>query len=121
LLADLRREATRRNKTVSANADPATAPGAHAQPAGAYFDPVSNVALFGTAALAGTALAPVHAGLEPYERRHTQHDSGGGCGTFDSGGADSHTGGASSCGGGDSGGGDGGGGCGGGGCGGCSS
>jgi uncharacterized protein (TIGR04222 family) len=121
LLADLRREATRRNKTVSASADPATAPGAHAQPAGAHFDPVFDVALFGTAALAGTALAPVHTSLEPYQRRHVQHDSGGSCGTFDSGGADSHSGGASSCGGGDSGGGDGGGGCGGGGCGGCSS
>lgn len=122
LLADLRREATRRSKAVTSHAQPEAAPGAQAQPTGAYYDPVFDVALFGTAALAGTALAPVHTSLEPHERRHTQHDSGGSCGTFDSGGGDSHTvGGASSCGGGDSAGGDSGGGCGGGGCGGCSS
>lgn len=118
LLADLRREATRRSAAVRSSARPEAAPGAQAQPTGAYYDPVFDVALFGTAALAGTALAPVHTSLGPDERRHAQHTSGGSCGSFDGGGGDSHSdGGASSCGGG----GDGGGGCGGGGCGGCGS
>jgi len=124
LLADLRREASRRGKALVAStksgAKEGSAPGAQAQRAGAYYDPVSDVALFGTAALAGTALAPVHTSLAPYERRHTQHASsntnhaGSGCGGGLGDTSSSHSdGGASSCGGG--------GGCGGGGCGGCGS
>lgn len=122
LLADLRREATRRSKSVTSSADPNTTAGAPAQPIGAYYDPVSDVALFGTAALAGTALAPVHTSLEPYERRHAHHASGGACGSFDAGGLDSLSDiGASNSGGVDIGGADGGGGGCGGGCGGCGS